>query len=357
MSAATVAFVDPMAPVPYDGSTSRRQGLGGTEQMVARLAVALASDRPVTVAQGARRQLEASSGVVWHPMGEEILGLSPGTVVLVQHWKLLPRLRRAHPDATLLLWLHCFLGRHAGRRLGAVLEQTGAHVVCVSAAHARAVVAQLLASTGSPALGYRCGFVYNALEEELGPDRTIERDPRLLLSLSSRHKGQEQVLANFAAVRRHMPDMRLLIADPGYFGGTTERQPGVGVLGTLARPAALGWLARASCLFYPQSSFEETFGLVFAEANAVGTPVLAHPHGAAPELLDARQLVDADQPDEVVRRLIHWRFDGPPRVELGETFRIGHIAGQWRELIDRGGVSATGLGDSAEIGSGCAKAQ
>ncbi len=41
------------------------------------------------------------------------------------------------------------------------------------------------------------------------------------------------------------------------------------------------------CVFYPQTQRCETFGLVYAESNAVGTPVLAHDFGAAREVLSS----------------------------------------------------------------------
>src|SRR5581483_2147599 len=45
-------------------------------------------------------------------------------------------------------------------------------------------------------------------------------------------------------------------------------------------------------VFYPKFVLPETFGLVFAEASAVGTPVLTHDCGAAAEVLaDPRQVL------------------------------------------------------------------
>jgi glycosyltransferase involved in cell wall biosynthesis len=43
-------------------------------------------------------------------------------------------------------------------------------------------------------------------------------------------------------------------------------------------------MARARAVLFP-IQWEEPFGLVMAEANACGTPVLAFPRGAAPEVV------------------------------------------------------------------------
>jgi glycosyltransferase involved in cell wall biosynthesis len=50
-------------------------------------------------------------------------------------------------------------------------------------------------------------------------------------------------------------------------------------------PERVDLLGRADALINP-IGWPEPFGLVMAEALACGTPVLAHPHGAAPEIVD-----------------------------------------------------------------------
>lgn len=57
----------------------------------------------------------------------------------------------------------------------------------------------------------------------------------------------------------------------------------------------------ALCLFYPQTSFAESFGLVIAEANAVGTPALLHAGlGANEEFASStEQCVDGSDPEAV----------------------------------------------------------
>jgi glycosyltransferase involved in cell wall biosynthesis len=91
-------------------------------------------------------------------------------------------------------------------------------------------------------------------------------------------------------------------------------------------------------VFYPQARFEETVGLVFAEANAVGTPVLAHPHAAAREGLgeapaDGRQLVDARDPEAAARRLTAWWRDGRPDVSGATRFQTSRVAADWERLL------------------------
>jgi len=61
--------------------------------------------------------------------------------------------------------------------------------------------------------------------------------------------------------------------------------PDVEYLGPVGGPAKLELLAGAEALINP-IRWNEPFGLVMAEALAAGTPVLAFPEGAAPEIVD-----------------------------------------------------------------------
>ena len=118
----------------------------------------------------------------------------------------------------------------------------------------------------------------------------------------------------------------------------------------------------ALCVFYPNFVLPETFGLVFAEASAVGTPVLTHDCGAASEVLaDPRQLLpiapaarryervarllpDALRPmlaaraarrgifEPYVARVRAWLTDRP-RTAPDPRFRLAAVTERWRTLL------------------------
>jgi glycosyltransferase involved in cell wall biosynthesis len=119
----------------------------------------------------------------------------------------------------------------------------------------------------------------------------------------------------------------------------------------------------ALCTFFPNFVIPETFGLVFAESNAVGTPVLTHDCGSAVEVLgDRSQILPvtvADRAYEVLlshvspgwragparvaaslgmfdvyaQRIAAWRDGGRPRVGPDPRFRLAAVADQWRALL------------------------
>jgi spore coat protein SA len=87
----------------------------------------------------------------------------------------------------------------------------------------------------------------------------------------------------------------------------------------------------------------EAFGLVVAEAQAAGTPVVASRVGGIPENVrhgETGFLVEPDQPGEIAARVLELLDDPDKRQAFGEAGRafvlaereIGHTAEGYREL-------------------------
>lgn len=332
-----VLFVDAACPRPYSRRTLDEAALGGTEATVVRIATGLAArGRRVTVAQRGRRAPLLEADVEWIPYehcAEGPIAPGVGQVVVVRCAKLLRRLGRRHPGAGLYLWMHCFPGARL-RGFGRLAVDAGAVVVAVSEHHRRALRDFL--ETHDPFIADRVRVVtlHNPIAEGLRPDDTpVDRDA--LVFLSSPHKGLAEVGRIFALARQRIPSLRLRVCNPGYLDWKVPLPEGVVTLGKLPHAEAMRQTREAFCLFYPQTRFAETFGLVFAEANAVGTPVLTHPLGAAEEVLaqDPSQLVDASRPEQVIERLLLWRRAGRPRVTADPRFALQSVLTLWERLF------------------------
>ncbi|MDF1728358.1 MAG: glycosyltransferase, partial [Sulfitobacter sp.] len=254
----------------------------------------------------------------------------PDVFVVVNRWKVALKLRKLFPDVPIFLWLHVFPGRH-NRRMGAALKKAGITLVCVSRSHANAVQAFC-----GPDCRPNITAIYNPIADDLRPDPT-PRDTGRLLFASSPHKGLKQVFEQFAALRKTLPDMTLAVADPGYLRWETGPAPeGVVFLGSLPHSALLHQMRRSLCLFYPQTSFAETFGLVLAEANATGTPALIHAGlGANDEIVSgAEQLIDGNDAAQILARITEWRAR-LPRVSANAQFRLSSVQRAWVRTLTK----------------------
>tara|TARA_R110002020_G_scaffold26514_31_gene86049 strand:- start:131 stop:1183 length:1053 start_codon:yes stop_codon:yes gene_type:complete len=340
----TVTFVDPLAPGPYSGAPGQLVGLGGTETTLVRIAECLAGRHVVTVRQAARAKgAETVRGVRYagldlkRPLPEE-----PAVIVVINSWKVAPKLARMHPGARVIVWLHVFPGRH-NRAHAAGMKQAGVEVICVSASHARWLRGFLGAD--APPVSH----VYNPIADDLVPDDT-PRNPNLLLFAASPHKGLGQVFRRFGALRERLPDLRLAVADPGYLAWPAGPVPqGVLPLGRLPRADLMRWMRRSLCLFHAQDQFAETFGLVIAEANAVGCPALLHRGlGANDEIAsDPSQCIDTTDPDAIAARLAAWRRGQLTLPRARPRFRLSAVARRWEEVLFGSPAPLAGLSHTA----------
>jgi glycosyltransferase involved in cell wall biosynthesis len=355
-----VLFFDPACNRPYSTRTLEETALGGTEATVTRIADALGA----RVMQHNRSSAEGRY-------------LPPGAATDVRHLIVLrdPRpLRRvaaSFPGARVYLWLHDLSrpGSKRGRRLAAaarVLSELAVTIVCVSDFQRRQVEAVLQRARAGPRV--RAVTIYNPV------DTSVEAvgspvDSSKLVFFSSPNKGLAFTLDAFGAARRVLPDLRLRIGSPGYRSperagiASDGRLAGVEWLGALPHARILEEVRTALCVFYPNFVLPETFGLVLAEAQAVGTPVITHDCGAVREILaDPSQILPVTRAERTYERIAsllpsgarHWLAAGADRLGVfapyverllalraGERpaphpdprFRLDLVAQRWRALL------------------------
>ncbi|MCO6383347.1 glycosyltransferase [Oceanicola sp. 502str15] len=334
-----ITFVDPLAPRGYSGAPGQLEGLGGTEATLVRVCEGLSSRLQIMV----RQRMRPDRADWWGGVGYAGLDLkrpfpeAPGTIVVVNSWKVALKLARLHSTSRVIVWQHVFPGRH-NRALAPDLAAAGIEVLCVSRSHAD-WLRRFVGGGAAPAIGHVC----NPIDDALAPDDT-PRDPDLLLFASSPHKGLGQVLERFEMLQADWPRLRLAIADPGYLAWPVGRMPPrVLPLGRLRQPELIGWMRRAACLFYPQDHFAETFGLVIAEANAVGCPaVLQRGLGANDEVAStAAQCIDSSDPDALRQAMAGWR-DAAKRtseIRVRPEFRFSQVLARWVDLLVPGAAT------------------
>ncbi|MGH8139601.1 MAG: glycosyltransferase [Steroidobacteraceae bacterium] len=204
--------------------------------------------------------------------------------------------------------------------------------------------------------------IYNPVDDALVPDGSAV-DERKLVFFSSPNKGLAFTLDAFRALHRRMPDLRLRVGNPGYKIRKSAAIEGVEYLGPQPQERIHAEVRTALCTFFPNFVLPETFGLVFAESKAVGTPVLTHDCGAAAEVVaDSQQVLPVTLAHRVYETALHnfspyWR-GGPARIadRLGlfdvyierirawrsgtrphsapdPRFRLTAVADQWRALL------------------------
>lgn len=338
-----IIFIDPKCPKPYDPEVLATKGLGGTEATVIRVAEALSNNHVVCVFQHNRTEpVVVTRNLKFLPVSQindEIKDAQH--IIFIQKAQFIQQVA-SRTSGRLWLWLHNFLGDevpffwkdHLRFRLG---------LICVSRTHAlhtRQHIKKLPAYWFSLGMIGRGGlsYLYNPIDTALAPDEKTLRDKHKLVFFSSPYKGIEDVIDLFVKAHSRNNNLSLYVADPGYVKNFDSRlldHPGIIKLGSLPQREILRHVREALCVFYPQKKRPETFGLVYAEANAVGTPVIAHDFGSAREVLvEQNPPLNAYDENCVLDTLDDWGRNGGPVVASKDEFRMNNVLSCWEKFID-----------------------
>lgn len=334
-----ILFYDATTPVAYTFSTLQQQALGGTEATIIRIAHALAAFHTVTVAQHNRFE-DCEENNVRYVSLKTAHQLNPNAVILLRSYDLLSEIGTRYQNARLFFWVHNTPSNEFFR-VKPVLLQFGYQIITVSNYHRQSVEEKLkgkwhqqLLSTKKSKTTVPVHTLYNPIADDLNPDETTFNHNKLLF-LSSPHKGLKETLAAFKQVLNHFPDFRLSISNPGYRQMTYSLPEQARFLGVLRHQEVIQQLRESFCVFYPQTSKPETFGLIYAEANAVGTPVLANHFGAAKEVLShSTQLINGKKIDHIIAKLHEWKKQRP-QVYGKPEFRLRCVTQQWLQLLEK----------------------
>jgi glycosyltransferase involved in cell wall biosynthesis len=350
----SIVFFDPVCRAPYDTRTLTTQAIGGTESTVVRVADALEG----LVVQHNRTETWGR----YRPPAKD-----PGVthVILAREARALPAVHALYPNARVLLWLHDRMrpgGKRARRlaRSAQLLADLKVTVICVSDWQRQGVSATLAAigvADKTQAL-----TIYNPIDDRLAPDAAAI-EPGKLVFFSSPNKGLSYTLDAFRFLKEQLPDLRLVVGNPGYKERRSAPIPGVEYLGAQPQERIHAQVRTALATFAPNFLIPETFGLVLAESRALGTPVLTHDVGAAREVLaDPAQvlpvtpaqrlyetLVGGLSPgaraiparvaarlglfDAYLERLKAWRAGGRPVTGPDPRFRMAAVIERWRTLL------------------------
>ena len=226
-------FFDPVCKQPYDTRTLLQQAMGGTEATVTRVAdalEALVAQHNRTEAYGRYRPPEKTPEIT--------------SVVINRDSRALSRVRELYPNARVYLWLHDQL-KPGSKRAGwlastaDLMREMAVTIVCVSDTQRRGVEAALRTMRIGD---LRTQTIYNPIDDALVPDGSPVETSKLVF-FSSPNKGLKFTLDAFRAMRRKMPDLRLVVGNPGL----QDPQIGPHRRCRVSRAAAAGAYARAKC--------------------------------------------------------------------------------------------------------------
>jgi glycosyltransferase involved in cell wall biosynthesis len=348
-------FFDYCCPRPYSLDSIKSDAIGGTESTA--LFISEALNAPLVQ----HNRMFAEGNCL--PM-EQFEGVK--NLVVLRDVAKLYELSRSYPNANLFLWCHdlLYLGSDRANKLiaGLRLFENPITIVAVSDYHNQQIVETLEAHSLQ---AHKVHRIYNPLSPILVSFRNeteTKKQKNKLVFFSSPHKGLENALSAFRYLKKKDPSLTLYLANPGYQEGEHKYVEGVCNLGKLSPTKVYEHVQSAELVFYPNFVYPETFGIVFIEANFLGTPVLTHPIGSAKEVLNKHnilmevpyilkiiQSIEYRSPvlAKVIRRAIpdaliygpyaraitNYRNTKPSEMQISEQLLIRNVAKQWKVLL------------------------
>jgi glycosyltransferase involved in cell wall biosynthesis len=335
LSLKKILIIDQKKRPPYSSEMLQEHPLNGTVGSVLRLAEKLGEICEVYVLQQDRKTITRGNNRVTYGPLEMCERISdPHAVISLSLNSRIGKILKRYPQAIHIAWCHdipYFTMTYSFREL----EGAGVTVVGVSNFHKKALKA-LFVQHNLPLNKMVFDYIYNPIDDYLLPDET-PFDPNKLLFCSNPMKGIENVIKCFNTLLQVNSHFQLYLANPSRHFNLSEflDKENIHFLGELTHQETIRHLRESLCLFYPNFYYPETFGLVFAESEAVGTPVITHNLGAASEVLsNPEQIVDATNYSEVVSRLMKWRNGERAKVAVNEEFRLSNVFMRWCELLN-----------------------
>lgn len=327
-----ILFVDPVGMKPYDPQVLATENLGGSEATVIRIAEGLAKrGHQVRVTQH-NRKVVTKFGAEYTPFKAND-DFKPTHVVVQRAPLVLLTAKKQYPSAKLYLHCHDIFGGPGWEAGFQAIVDTDSVPIVVSDWHKQNLYDTMTQMKFQGAIPSR--RIYNPIDDDLRPDNTpVDKDK--LVFFSSPHKGLDHTLKIFERFKdfKELKDMKLYVANPGYFDDAALSGISAVTLGRLSHAGVLDHVRSALAAFHLNGTYPETFGLVHAECSAVGTPFLSSKIGANPETAaHPANLIDVNDTKAVIDRIIQWRTVDRPRVRGNPNFRLAKIIREWEDLL------------------------
>ena len=183
----------------------------------------------------------------------------------------------------------------------------------------------------------RCSIIYNALYSDEFDKSPVEKIPKRLIYASAWQKGIEKVIDIFRYVLARDSEYSLTLLSPGYDWANFQNyakqlQAEFGskliLLGPSTKKDLCTAIKQSVCCL--SSTFNETFGCVFAESCYLGTPVIADIRsGAVREIIGDEFVVDYDNLESVWSKLQSM----PTSILLNHEFLNESILPKWKSIL------------------------
>jgi glycosyltransferase involved in cell wall biosynthesis len=324
-----VVFVDVTTYKPYDTLTLDTEPLGGTEATLVRVADALSKrGLKVAVVQHCLAEPMLDGAVFFLPLSYLTQIKTANLVSLRSTYasELFPRARK-------FSWHQDVPDARINKMKPALLEH---NITVVGASKWHKMELGRWLHSEDDKKHVKITHVYNACPDEIyvHPKVTLPYNKNKLVWLASPHKGLQDAIPLFSRLREVTSNaLELHVFNPGYMVTEYVNQPNVVVRGPLPCKQLWDEVQGALCVFYP-TRFQETFGCIASEANALHTPIATNAVAALCETVAGKhQLNPPNDFTGLIKKVEQWYKGYRPEVYGQDKFRTSVVVDKWIELL------------------------
>jgi len=326
-----IVIIDTVCNKAYDNQVFLAESLGGSEATALRIAIYLSDTHAIALEQHNRAVVRVEGPRLrFTPLETEE---NADIVILMRVQDYYKRAKERFPRAKFVIWMHDWATERSFNDYDTL---KGITKLCVSESLSTQCRDFLKIKYYYPEalFNYKVKTIHNVLD--IGISSPISSyDKNKLCFISSPHKGLKKTLEVFMHVNRMLPETKLYIANPGYLPSIETDIPNIVNLRERPFYSLMENIKDSMCLLYPNDVFPETFGLVVAECNALGIPVLTYRLGALPELINnpAQYLKRDMSIKDIADKVISWYNGNRPFVRKNLDFTPQRIIPKWERLI------------------------
>lgn len=316
-----IVFIDPVHTKPYNYETLEEGNIGGTELATIRLAEGFADAGYSTAIVQNFDMLPQTSpkGVKYLP--KRWLNLvKPTNTIHLRSRQYFDKFRYTNQ----IVWMHDVVSPVYNNISDWGEYTKGVKVVSVSDWHTQNI------KSICPDLNVT--RIYSPMDHTLfNYPKPNKIDEWQLVWLSSPHKGLIEAVDLFEKLRKEVdPRFKLVVFNPGYFHLEMDNtaQNNIRLLSAAPRQILRDIVSQSLCLFYP-TQFEETFGFVAAEANALGVPVACYKVAA---LAESCQNEFCKDEAELIKKIQDWQINRPI-LNPDQKLEIKNVVQDWLPLL------------------------
>lgn len=322
-------IIDTTTPLSYEEASLKTRGIGGTEASVIRVAEGLAkAGAKVAVLQHNLEMPLMGSNAYYLPLSM-IDDITTEAVIMLRGCQFVDKFKYAKKFS----W-HQDVPSQALRDMRGTFLAHRVTVVGASKWH-KHVIQEAVCSKDA-LVNPKVTYIHNPVPDELlvPKDIDIKYDKYKLVWPASPHKGLDRAIGlmpKLAEVAGHK-EFRLHIFNPGYFHKDTNSSQYIINHGSVPCHTLWQEMSESLCVFYP-TEFQETFGCIAAEANAVHTPVLTQEIAALAETVATREQFTKPDNKSIIDTVIKWSEGNRPKVYGQKRFATSNIVQDWYDLI------------------------